>query len=82
MTMDQPTNWQLQRRMRPDEYLAAIEYLGMNQADAGRFLGVTPRTSARYAKGDTEVPEMAALLLGLMIHAGFEPVVPKSWRKS
>lgn len=70
-------DWQLSRRMTATQYRAALARLKLNRSSGGRFLGVTPRTSARYANGEAEVPEGYALLLGLMIHLEIQPVVPK-----
>ena len=77
------TDWQMSRRMTPLQYRLAAGKLGLNVSSLGRFLGVSPRTSARYATGDTEIPEACALLLGLMIHFNIEPIVPSfpRWRK-
>lgn len=74
-------NWQLSRRMTATQYRAALKTLKLNMSAAARLMGVSPRTSARYANGEAEVPELVALFLGLVIHFNVEPVVPK-WRKS
>lgn len=73
-------DWQTARRMSIDEYEEALDKLDMNVSQAGRFLGVSPRTAARYAHGETEIPEGFVLLLRLMIAFNVTPVVPK-WKK-
>jgi hypothetical protein len=59
--------------MTPDQYRKAIEKLGMSQAKAGEFLGVSLRTSQGYALGEYPVPEAAAKLLRLMVKLELEP---------
>lgn len=53
--------------MTPKQYRIAIERLGLSQAQAGKFLGVDPRQSRRYALGETPVPHAIGILLQLMI---------------
>ena len=65
-------NLMKQREMSASEYLIAIAKLGLNQAEAGRFLMVSERTARRYCSGDTEVPAAVAMLLRLMIKQGIE----------
>jgi len=69
-------DWQMERSMSPRAYRRAITALGLNQASAGRYLGVSARTSRRYCTGDTEVPVAAALLLRACIAHKVEPLVP------
>jgi len=73
-------NWQHERSMTPRQYVHVIEQLGMSQAAAGRFLGITGRTSRRYASGDSMIPAGYVLLLNAMLHHGDRPVVPK-WNR-
>jgi hypothetical protein len=73
-------SWQLERRMSSGQYAAAICRLGLNKAQAGRFLGVSVRTSHRYYDGDSEVPEAHALLLRSLIFHNEWPLVPR-WSK-
>jgi len=68
-------NWHA-RHMTPAEYRFSIELLGMNRAQAGRFLGVSLATAYRYASGDVPVPVPTALLLRHMIHHSAKPWVP------
>lgn len=56
-------DWQMERSMSPRAYERTIEALGLNQASAGRYLGVSARTSRRYVSGDAEVPAASVLLL-------------------
>ena len=72
------TTWQHQRRMTPIAYGAALKQLGLNTASAGRYLGVSTRTSHRYLKGEREIPEASAMLLRGLIALKIAPVVP-SW---
>ena len=72
-------SWQ-RREMTPREYMHTIELLGLSQLAAGRFLGVSGRTSRRYATGDAMVPAAHALLLRAMLHHRDRPVVP-AWHR-
>jgi hypothetical protein len=56
-------NWTKQRDMSPKEYRETIKALGMSQSAAGRFLGLSARTSRRYARGQAEIPAAHVLLL-------------------
>ena len=69
-------HWQHQRTMTHLEYQGAIHRLGMNKAQAGRFLGVCERTAYRYWDGHTKIPEAQALLLRALIHYDDYPRVP------
>jgi hypothetical protein len=53
--------------MTPKQYRAAIEQLGLSQIRAAKLLMVDPRTSRKWALGETPVPELVALLLRLML---------------
>jgi len=72
-------SWQV-RRMSPVEYGRAIARLGLNKAQAGRFLGVSTRTSHRYFDGDASIPVATVLLLRSMVHHGDGPIVP-AWKR-
>lgn len=50
--------------MTPAEYRRHIEALGLSQIEAGRWLGVSPRTAQRWAT--VGPPEVVAKLLRLM----------------
>ena len=71
------TDWQHERAMTPRAFKAAIKRLGMSQAGAGRYLGVSERTAARYCSGDADVPEASALLLRCLIANQITPAVPR-----
>ncbi len=59
--------------MSPQQYRDAIAQLGMSQVRAGEFLIGNPRTSRRWASGDSPVPRSVALLLRLMIEHDIRP---------
>ena len=59
--------------MTPDQYRNAIKKLGMSQAKAGEFLGVSLRTSQGYALGEYPIPEGFAKLLRLMVRLKLRP---------
>lgn len=69
-------HWQHQRTMTHVEYQDALRRLGMNAAQAGRFLGVCERTAYRYRDGHTKIPEAQVLLLRALIHYNDWPRVP------
>jgi len=70
------TDWQKERTMSARAYKMAIARLGMSQAGAGRYLGVSERTAARFCSGHAVVPTSAALLLRALIATGIKPLVP------
>lgn len=53
--------------MTAPQYRAALARLGLSQVEAGRVLGVDPRTSRRWALGERELPPPAAKLLSLLL---------------
>jgi DNA-binding transcriptional regulator YiaG len=53
--------------MTPNEYRQAIAALNLTQVGAATLLGVSPRTSRRWALGESEIPESVALALRLLI---------------
>ena len=69
-------SWQDERSMTGRQYRAIIAQLGMSQAAAGRYLGISERTTHRYASGDAHVRASDALLLRSLVHHGEQPVVP------
>jgi transcriptional regulator with XRE-family HTH domain len=71
--------WQ-ERTLTPLQYRRVLAELGLTYSAAARFLGVSYRTSTRYAHGMAEVPPAHALLLRAMIEFGQTPVVPY-WSK-
>ena len=56
--------------MTPQEYRDAIARLDLTQVAAGEFLIGNPRTSRRWASGESPVPKSVAMLLGLMVRLG------------
>ena len=72
--------WQEERMMSPAQFRWYIKALGMSQAAASRFFGVSERTARRFARGEAEVPVPMVLLLRALYHHGDKPVVPK-WHK-
>jgi hypothetical protein len=62
--------------MTKDEYRAAIEGLGVNQLQAGRMLGLSPRQAQRLASGESPVPKIVERFLGVM--TAFE--ITWNWR--
>lgn len=75
-------DWQTEREMAPKEYRDVIKRLGMSRAAAGRYLGVSARTSRRYSHGDAEIPPAQVLLLRVLLmlaSVGVKPLVPR-WR--
>jgi hypothetical protein len=74
------SEWQKDRTMTGRQYKLIIKALGLNQAAAGRYTGVSARTSRRYITGHAEVPTSTALLLRSLVAHGETPVVPK-WKR-
>lgn len=58
--------------MTSAQYRAALDRLGLSQAVAAEFLGVSLRTSHSWANGDP-VPEAVAKLLRLMLRLELLP---------
>jgi DNA-binding transcriptional regulator YiaG len=59
--------------MTAKQYQAAIDKLGLSQAAAARWLGLSLRTSQHYAAGTRPVPEPTAKLLRLMLRLELKP---------
>jgi hypothetical protein len=59
--------------MKKTEYRKAIEAVGLSQVKASEFFGVDRKTSPRWARGETPVPEAVAKLLRVMIHYKLSP---------
>lgn len=70
-------NWQNERTMTATQFKRIVKDLGMSRAAAGRYIGVSLRRLRRITKGQSEVPESAALLLRSLVAHGEKPVVPK-----
>lgn len=73
-------NWQQQRTMTPEDYVFVLKRLKLSQAAAGRYLGISARTSRRYANGDSMIPVSQVLLLRALLAGGWAPVVPR-WHR-
>lgn len=73
-------NWQLERRMSAAQFKRICKTLNISKAAAGRYIGVSLRRLRRITKGQSEVPESAALLLRSLVAHGEQPVVPK-WER-
>lgn len=70
-------DWQADRAMTPAEYKTTIGELGMNVAQAARYLGVGERTSHRYVRGEANIPEAQVLLLRALVALRIRPIVPE-----
>jgi DNA-binding transcriptional regulator YiaG len=73
-------SWQTERTMTPRQFKAAIKSLGMTQAGAGRYLGLSERTARRYISGDAKPSAAEVLLLRSLIEHNEVPIVPK-WHR-
>jgi len=73
-------NFQHERSLSPAAYQRMIDKLGMSQAGAGRWLGVSERTARRMVSGDTEIPTAVVMLLHACVDYGISPIVPKKPR--
>ena len=69
-------NWQTDRQMTAKEYIQILKDLDMNTAQAARYLGVGERTSHRYKRAETPIPEAHVLLLRCLREHGVKPEVP------
>ena len=58
--------------MTPRQYEAAIAALGLSQAGAAKWLGISLRASHGYANG-APIPEPIAKLLRLMVRLELNP---------
>jgi hypothetical protein len=59
--------------MTKTQYRKAIAAVGLSQVKASKFFGVDRKTSPRWARGETPVPEAVAKLLRIMIHHKISP---------
>jgi hypothetical protein len=59
--------------MTKAEYRRAIEALGLNQVQAGKFLGISDRTSRRWAAGTRPVFPTVEILLRYMLRRRISP---------
>jgi len=65
--------------MTPDEYRACLHRLGETQGSAARLLGVTERTSQRYAAGDRAIPPPVVRLLWAIERDSGMHVALRAW---
>jgi len=49
--------------MTPKQFRTALKRLGLNQTQAAKRLGVTPRAVRFWVSGDRSIPEPVAILL-------------------
>lgn len=63
--------------MTANQYRSALDKLGLTQAGAAEFLGVSIRTSHGYANG-VPIPEGYAKLLRLMVRLNLKPTTVHS----
>ena len=59
--------------MTPQQFLDAIEKLGLNQSSAARFLGVNDRTVRKWVAGRGQPPASTAMLFSVMIAKKLTP---------
>ena len=74
-------NWQTEREMTPLEFQLTVSAMGMSQAAAGRYLGVSAKTVQRYIRGEATIPTASVLLLRGLVAGGLDPLVPKRKRR-
>ena len=58
--------------MTANQYRSVLDKLGLTQAGAAEFLGVSIRTSHGYANGEP-IPDRYAKLLRLMVRLNLKP---------
>jgi hypothetical protein len=75
------SNWQDDRSKTADQFVACLKSLGLSQAAASRYLGLSERQVYRMVHGHAPVPTPVCLLLNAMIHHNEKPVVPKRRHK-
>jgi DNA-binding transcriptional regulator YiaG len=74
-------NWQSQRTLTPLQFKRIVKKLGITQAAAGRYVGLSLRTVRRITKGKAQTPPSAVLLLRSLVAHGEQPLVPKWTRE-
>jgi hypothetical protein len=58
-------------RMDSSEYRAALKAMNLSQVRAGRWLGISGRTSQAYALGERPIPHVVALCIRTHIKQGW-----------
>ncbi len=66
MTYIEPLFWRFSIAMTPLKFRNLLGDLKLSQVKAAHVLGVSPRTTRRWALGEADVPPPAAKLLRLM----------------
>ena len=74
--MGETMNWQHQRSLTPDDFATALDQLGLSQAAAARYFGLSSRQISRMVHGQSEVPTPLTLLIFSLIHHNETPIVP------
>jgi|SRR5262245_38002163 len=59
--------------MKGKEYRKHLEALGMTQRSVAKFLGISERSSGRYAIDASDIPKVIELLLRVMVETGMTP---------
>jgi len=59
--------------MTPAEYRTALAALGLSQVAAAKLFGAGPRTSRRWASGESPIPRSVEIALQLMLRDGEIP---------
>lgn len=58
---------------KPKTYLEHCDAWGMTQLGMGRFLGISPRQTRRYAANEADLPMSVRLLFKIMHKQGLTP---------
>lgn len=72
--------WQTKRKITPHQLEKLIDELGLNQASAARFAGLSARTIRRMVVKQAKIPLSLAMLLRLMVEIKAKPIVP-AWKR-
>jgi len=70
------SDWQKDREMTPRQFKMVVKQLGLTQAGAGRYVGVSERTARRFISGHAEIPASVVLLLRACVALDIKPRVP------
>ncbi len=60
-------------KLSPEQLRAALQTLGLTQAEFGRLIGRTARSINRWVVGDRAIPPEAAILVLLMLSGKITP---------
>jgi hypothetical protein len=72
--------WQRYRGMNAELFNIALDLLGLSQAGAARYLGLSERQVYRMVHGHTGIPVPISLLLNSLIAHNEQPLVPPRQR--